>query len=103
MAFKILNDLEWVFIKNILPEQLFKPQRGYPRADFRKVFNPLFYVLENGCKWCDAPTGKDYAPRSTAHGWLKRWAEDGTWATVQDATLGAASLQKKIKSLSGHH
>ena len=96
MAFKILSDLEWVFIKNILPEQLFKPQRGYPRADYRKVLNTIFYVLDNGCKWASVPKGVDYAPRSTAHGWLKRWADDGTWATLQDGVLGAVSLQKKM-------
>jgi transposase len=98
MAFRILSDVEWVFIKAILPESLFKPQRGYPRADYRKVFNTIFYILDNGCKWVDAPTGKDFAARSTAHGWLKRWAEDGTWAKVQDAMLGAVSLQKKMQS-----
>jgi transposase len=96
MAFRILSDTEWVFIKNILPEHLFKPQRGYPRADYRKVFNTIFYVLENGSKWADAPVGDDYAPRSTAHGWLKRWNEDGTWAIIQDSILGAVSLQKKM-------
>jgi len=96
MAFNVLTDKEWVFIKNFLPEHLFKPQRGYPRADYRKVFNTIFYVLDNGCKWADAPTGKAYAPRTTSHRWLKRWSEDGTWAQLQDAMLGAASLQKKI-------
>lgn len=97
MAFNVLTNKEWAFIKNCLPEQLFKPQRGYPRANYRYVFNTIFYVLDNGCKWCDAPKGKAYAPRSTAHGWLKRWSEDGTWAMLQDSILGAASLQKKIK------
>lgn len=99
MAFKVLTDKEWVFIREMLPEQLFKPQRGYPRAEYRYVFNTIFYVLDNGCKWADAPKGKAYAARPTAHRWLKRWAEDGTWAQLQDAMLGAASLQKKIKPL----
>ncbi|MBI1309639.1 MAG: transposase, partial [Proteobacteria bacterium] len=53
MAFRVLNDVEWHFIKNILPERLFKPQRGYPRADYRKVLNTIFYILENGNKWAD--------------------------------------------------
>jgi transposase len=102
MAFKVLTDKEWFFIKSCLPEQLFKPQRGYPRADYRTVFNTILYILDNGVKWADAPKGPDYAARPTAHRWLKRWALDGTWATLQDAMLGAASLQKKIGSLPRH-
>ena len=88
-----------MFLKRFLPEQLFKPQRGYPRADFRTVFNTIFYVLDNGVKWADAPSGKAYAAKTTSHRWLKRWSEDGTWAQLQDAMLGAASLQKKIAPL----
>jgi len=98
MAFTKLTDSEWLFLKSILPEQLFKPQRGYPRADYRKVFNSIFYVLDSGCKWAQLPQGEDYAPRSTAHGWLKRWEEDGTWLHIQDAMLGAASLKKKAEA-----
>ncbi len=101
MAFRILNDIEWHFIKNILPERLFKPQRGYPRADYRKVLNTIFYILENGNKWADAPKAADFAARSTAHAWLIRWQEDGTWAMMQDAILGAVSLQKKMQSRTG--
>jgi len=100
MAFQVLSDKEWAFLKACLPEQLFKPQRGYPRADYRTVFNTIFYVLDNGVKWADAPKGKAYAARPTAHRWLKRWSEDGTWAMLQEAMLGAASLQKKIGHLS---
>jgi transposase len=102
MAFKVLSDLEWGFLVKQLPAELFKRQRGYPRADYRRVFNTIFFVLANGIKWADVPVGEDFSPRSTAHGWLKRWAEDGTWARLQDLILGAASLQKKMQSQQSH-
>jgi transposase len=97
-----LSDLEWGFLSKQLPPELFKKQRGYPRADYRKVFNTIFYVLSNGTKWSAVPKSTEFAPRSTAHGWLKRWAEDGTWAKLQDMMLGAASLQKKMSARPCH-
>ena len=47
------------------------PVRGVPRADFRKIWNAILYVLTRGCRWADLPKDpKLYCSKSTAHRWL---------------------------------
>jgi transposase len=43
----------------------------------REVMNGLPYVLETGCQWRHLPP-RDLPPRSTVHGYLRRWDRDGT-------------------------
>lgn len=99
MAFVRLNDEEWAFLKMALPEKLFKPQRGYPRSDFRKVLNAIFWVLDSGSKWAQIPATEDYATKSSAHRWMKQWQEDGTWEQLTQHQLAAANLGKKVRHL----
>ena len=42
----------------------------------RAVVNGVMFVLSTGCQWRAMPT--DLLPRSTAHGYFKRWEYDGT-------------------------
>lgn len=44
MARSAMSDLEWDFIKTVLPN---KP-RGVKRVDDRRVINGIFYVLRTG-------------------------------------------------------
>lgn len=47
------------------------PVRGVPRADFRKIWNAILYVLTRGCRWVDLPKdSRFYCSKSTAHRWL---------------------------------
>ena len=58
-----------------------------PHTPFRYVLNTLLYILITGCRWCDLPHGKQWASKSSAHRWLKRWQEDGTLALLQSRVL----------------
>ena len=58
-----------------------------PPVPFRYVLNSLLYILITGCRWCDLPSGKIWASKSSAHRWLKRWQEDGTFEHLQSRIL----------------
>ena len=77
--FEGLSDSHWELLKELFPH---KKQRGYPRANPRKVLNTILWVLITGARWCDVPVGSQWAPRSTAHGWLGIWQENGTLDSV---------------------
>ncbi len=63
MAFREVDDKLWENIKPILPPG--KPKIGRPRADLRKAFNGILYVLTTGCAWLDTP--RVYGTKSTIH------------------------------------
>jgi len=88
--FKPLSDTAWETIFKLMDLRL-PPERGVPRSDLRKVWNTLFYVLRTGCRWQDVPTDAElFVPRSTAHGWLKKWSGDGTFDKVMSGLLQMA-------------
>ena len=66
------------------------------RTPFRYVLNTLLYILITGCRWCDVPQGKQWASKSSAHRWLKRWQENGTLTQLQGRILGIAQNQGMI-------
>ncbi len=56
----------------------------------RNVLNTQLYVLITGCRWCDIPRGEQWASKSAAHRWLKRWYEDGTLEKLKERILAVA-------------
>ena len=94
--FEGLNDLEWKLFQDVFPENSEKRSRGMPRTPFRYVLNTLLYILITGCRWCDVPQGKQWASKSSAHRWLKRWQEDGTFEHLQSRILAIADSQGLI-------
>ena len=59
MARSDMNDLEWEFIKAVLPNK----SRSVKRVDGRRVINGIFYVLRTGIPWADLP--EQYGPPTT--------------------------------------
>jgi len=59
MARSDLSDLEWEFIKAVLPNN----SRGVKRVDDRRVINGIFCVLRTGIPWRDLPD--QYGPCTT--------------------------------------
>ena len=45
-----LSDLEWQLLADLFPPPPLRRGRGMPRTPFRKVVNPLLYVLLTGCR-----------------------------------------------------
>lgn len=91
-----LSEVQWELLRVLLPPEPERRKRGLPHADFRGVLNTITYVLITGSRWCDVPTGASWGKRATAHRWLGRWMEDGTWSRIQAHLLGAAELAGAI-------
>jgi transposase len=71
-----LTDNQWRLIKGFFPEPL-KREKGKPHTPWRAVVNTILWVLTTGSRWCDVPTGKQWASRSASHRWLGCWKENG--------------------------
>lgn len=99
MKFQHLSDEQWALIDSLMNWE--KPlERGTPRSDLRKVWNSIFFILAQGCRWVDLPSdSKFYVPRSTAHKWLKQWCENGIFDKVLSGLL-QIGLQKGVIDLS---
>lgn len=79
--FKFLTDDQWNLIYNYM-EWTPPLQRGTPRADIRKVWNSILYILTHGCRWTDIPKSEHYAYKSTAHRWMLKWYKEGIFDRV---------------------
>lgn len=94
--FEGLSDLEWKLFEDLFP----KPEqrgRGMPHAPYRHLINTLMYILITGCRWCDVPRERQWASKSSAHRWLKRWNQDGTLALLQERIINIAQEQGLIR------
>ena len=78
-----MSDLEWAFIKCVLPNK----SRGVKRVDDRRVINGIFYSLRVGCPWRDLPD--QYGPYTTVYNRFNRWSYAGVWDQIMDAVVDA--------------
>ncbi len=78
-----MSDLEWAFIKCVLPNK----SRGVKRVDDRRVINGIFYALRVGCPWRDLPD--QYGPYTTVYNRVNRWSYAGVWDQIMDAVVDA--------------
>jgi len=86
MARSDMSDLEWDFIKAVLPNK----SRGVKRVDDRRVINGIFYVLRTGIPWRDLPS--EYGPYTTIYNRFNRWTYAGVWDRVMDAVADAHNV-----------
>ena len=95
--FEGLSDLEWPLFAAMFPPESTPRGRGMPPTSFRKVVNTLLDILITGCRWCDLPRGAQWASKSAAHRWLRRWQADGTLAARPARLLGLAEERGMIQ------
>ncbi len=86
MARSDMSDLEWEFIKAVLPNK----SRGVKRADDRRVINGIFYVLRTGIPWADLPS--EYGPPTTIYNRFNRWTYAGIWDQIMEAVADASNV-----------
>lgn len=92
-----LNDDQWMVLEALLPPPPKKRGKGMPHVPFRCILNSIFYILITGSRWCDLPDNRDiFAHRSSAHRWLMRWSEDGTFEKICDGMRAIADLNGQI-------
>ena len=96
-SFTGIKDDEWDLLKGLLPKEPEKRRPGAPHAPFRLILNSIFFILITGARWCDLPDERTvFAARSTAHRWLIRWQEDGTFSRMRRSILIIADREKMI-------
>ena len=66
-----MSELEWSFIKPVLPDKV----RGVARVDDRRVINGIFYKLRTGVPWRDLPQA--YGAYTTVYNRFNRWTKAG--------------------------
>ena len=94
--FTHLSDSQWETIKELVN---WTPplQRGVARADFRKIWNSILFVLTTGCRWADIPNDSSrYCSKSTAHRWLVILKKAHVFDRVLSGLLQAGISEKKI-------
>jgi len=61
-------------------EPYFPLSHGVPRVDDRRVLSGIIYVIKNGLRWCDAPSG--YGPHKTLYSRFVRWSKLGIFSRI---------------------
>ncbi|MFJ1969227.1 IS5 family transposase [Streptomyces sp. NPDC087903] len=85
-----LSDVEWEFVRPLLPASL----RGRKRLDDRKVLNGIVWKFRTGTAWRDVP--ERYGPWATLHTRFRRWALDGTFERMLRAAQAHADAAGDI-------
>lgn len=78
MSFREVDDELWRRIRYYMPRQ--KPKTGRPRADLRKTFNGILYVLYTGCRWVEVP--REYGFKSTVHRLHLKLSKEGVYDKI---------------------
>lgn len=67
-------------------EPYFPLSHGVPRVDDRRVVSGIIFVIRNGLRWRDAPTG--YGPHKTIYNRFIRWSRLGVFNRIFAALAG---------------
>ena len=92
MVLAEIDDNLWALIEPNLPRK--KPKTGRPRADLRKTFNGILYVLRTGCRWSDVP--RSYGSKSTIHRLHLELCKTGAYEKIYGALLSYGYKLNKI-------
>lgn len=58
----------------------FPLSHGVPRVDDRRILSGILFVIRNGLRWRDAPTG--YGPHKTIYNRFIRWSRLGVFDRI---------------------
>src|SRR5712692_4402394 len=75
MAWRALTDAQWERVRPHLPREKHRPQGGRPRADPRRCFEGILWVLWTGAPWSELPPR--YGSATTCWRRLRQWEETG--------------------------
>ena len=84
-----MSDLFWLSARQLRRIEPFFPlSHGVPRVDDRRVISGIIFVIRNGLRWRDAPTG--YGPAKTLYNRFVRWSRLGVFDRIFAALAGHA-------------
>lgn len=86
-----VSDEQWALIAPLLPPP---KHRGRPRADDRRTFHGILWVLRSGARWRDLP--REFGSPSTCHRRLQEWQRQGVWERLWRTFLSTLDAQGKL-------
>src|SRR5712692_4507154 len=95
MAWRRLTDVQWARLKEHLPTHPPSPRGGRPRADDRKCFEGILWILWTGAPWSELP--RKYGSPTTCWRRLFTWEEDGTLLNLWRAFLADLNDREKLR------
>lgn len=93
-----LSNREWEIVEPLIPHKWGITFSGTQPLHPRNILNTLIWVLTTGARWCDVPTGEQWASRSSAHRYLGLWKQNGILERVLTA-LQESCLEWKMIDL----
>jgi len=88
-----LTDEQWKLIEPHLRVEA-KSNFGRPRADSRKVFEAVLFMLHTGVQWRFLP--KSFPAKSTVHDYLTRWCQTDSFRRLLSALIQDLLEQGRI-------
>lgn len=95
MAWHGVTDAQWEAIRVYLPKAKRSRKGGRPRADDRKCFEGLLWILWTGAPWSALP--REYGAKSTVHRRLAQWTADETLLNLWRALLARLSERRQVR------
>ena len=90
-----LTDKQWALISPHLPKAKRNPKGGRPRADDRKCFEGVLWILWTGAPWSALP--KEYGSPSTCWRRLRDWEESGVLLELWRAFLAQLNDREQVR------
>ena len=95
MAWRHVTNQQWQRIEPHLPPAQPKPKGGRPRADDRKCFEGILWILWTGAPWSELPAC--YGKPSTVHDRLTAWARTDVLLHLWRAFLDQLNDRQRIR------
>ena len=95
MAWHRVTDAQWEAIRVHLPRRKRSRKGGRPRAEDRKCFEGLAWILWTGAPWSALP--RRYGAKSTVHRRLAEWSADGTLLNLWRALLAQLNERSQVR------
>ena len=90
-----LTEAQWAQVRVHLPKATPAPRGGRPRADDRKCFEGILWVLWTGAPWSELP--RRYGSPTTCWRRLRDWENDGTLLRLWRALLAELHDADKLR------
>ena len=75
-AIETLSDDHWRSIERFFSE-IPTRRAGKAHAPWRIVANSIFLILRSGMKWSAIPQSDEFASKTVANRWYRRWKQSG--------------------------
>src|SRR5215470_19360936 len=94
-AWRALTDAQWERIRPHLPRERRHPRGGRPRADPRRCFEGILWILWTDAPWSELPPR--YGSPTTCWRRLRQWEETGVLPALWRAFLNELNDRQKIR------